>query len=177
MGCSRSPPKSSRAVLLDGNHTPCWPGQSPVGRSVGLLVGLLRARARETEIQHGGQGRGAAAAVKDIKENLEYVESFDNVVLCFDKDKPGQEAAKKVATILKPGKAKIVTLPNGYKDANDMLNKGLFKEFTSSWWDAKVYTPSGIIRVSEKQSEFLNRERKESIPYPWEGLNKKLYGL
>ena len=119
----------------------------------------------------------AAAAVKDIKENLEYVESFDNVVLCFDKDKPGQEAAKKVATILKPGKAKIVTLPNGYKDANDMLNKGLFKEFTSSWWDAKVYTPSGIIRVSEKQSEFLNRERKESIPYPWEGLNKKLYGL
>jgi len=121
--------------------------------------------------------RGAAAAVKDIKENLEYVESFDNVVLCFDKDKPGQEAAKKVATILKPGKAKIVTLPNGYKDANDMLNKGLFKEFTSSWWDAKVYTPSGIIRVSEKQSEFLNRERKESIPYPWEGLNKKLYGL
>jgi twinkle protein len=121
--------------------------------------------------------RGAASAVKDIKENLEYVESFDNVVICFDKDKHGQEAAKKVATILKPGKAKIVTLPNGYKDANDMLHKGKFKEFTSAWWDAKLYTPSGIIRVSEKQSEFLNRERKESIPYPWDGLNNKLYGL
>ena len=41
--------------------------------------------------------KGAAGAVRDIKENLEYVESFDNVVLCFDKDKQGMEAAKKVA--------------------------------------------------------------------------------
>jgi len=121
--------------------------------------------------------RGAAGAVKDIKENLEYVESFDNVVICFDKDKQGQEAAKKVATILKPGKAKIVTLPNGFKDANDMLIKGQYKEFTTAWWDAKVYTPSGIIRVSEKQQAFLNREKKESVPYPWKGLNDKLYGM
>ena len=121
--------------------------------------------------------RGAASAVKDIKENLEYVESFDNVVLCFDKDKAGMEAAMKVAMILKPGKAKVVTLPNGYKDANDMLIKKSYKEFTSSWWDAKVYTPSGIIRVSEKQADFLDRKRKESIPYPWKGLNDKLYGM
>ena len=121
--------------------------------------------------------KGAAGAVRDIKENLEYVESFDNVVLCFDKDKQGMEAAKKVASILKPGKAKIVTLPNGYKDANDMLVKGKYKEFTSAWWDAKVFTPGGIIRVSGKKDQFLDRPRKESIPYPWEGLNQKLYGL
>ena len=82
--------------------------------------------------------RGALSAVKDIKESLEYVESFDNVVLCFDKDKQGQEAAQRVATILKPGKAKIVTLPNGYKDANDMLKQGKHQEFTRAWWDAKV---------------------------------------
>ena len=50
--------------------------------------------------------RGAAGAVKDIKDNLEYIESFDNIVICFDKDKQGIEAAKKVATLLKPGKAK-----------------------------------------------------------------------
>ena len=121
--------------------------------------------------------RGAQSAVKDIKENLEYVESFDNIVICFDKDKQGREAARKVATIIKPGKAKIVTLPNGYKDANDMLFKAKYKEFTNAWWDAKIYTPSGIIRVSEKQKAFLDREKKESVPYPWQGLNEKLYGL
>ena len=121
--------------------------------------------------------RGAASAVKDIKENLEYVESFDNVVLCFDKDKQGIEAANKVATILKPGKAKIVTLPNGFKDANEMLQKGKHQAFTSAWWDAKLYTPSGIIRVSEKKKDFLNRELRQSVAYPWQGLNKKLLGL
>ena len=121
--------------------------------------------------------RGASSAVKDIKESLEYVESFDNVVICFDKDKAGIEASQKVASIIKPGKAKIVTLPNGYKDPNDMLNKGKHQDFTRAWWDAQVYTPSGIIRVSEKQHDFLNRERKQSVPYPWEGLNKKLLGL
>jgi twinkle protein len=121
--------------------------------------------------------RGAASAVTDIKESIEYVESFDNIVICFDKDKAGEEAAKKVATILKPGKAKIVTLPNGYKDPNDMLKNGKHQEFTKAWWDAQVYTPSGIIRVADKQKEFLNREQKQSVPYPWEGLNKKLLGL
>ena len=121
--------------------------------------------------------RGAQSAVKDIKESIEYVESFDNIVICFDKDKQGIESAKKVASIIKPRKAKIVTLPNGYKDANDMLNKGKYQEFTKAWWDAQVYTPSGIIRVSEKQKAFLNRDKKQSVPYPWEGLNKKLIGL
>ena len=121
--------------------------------------------------------RGAQSAVKDVKENIEYVESFDNVVICFDKDKQGIEAAKRVASILKPRKAKIVTLPNGYKDPNDMLKQGKHQDFTRAWWDAQIYTPSGIIRVSQKQKEFLNRERKPSVPYPWEGLNKKLVGL
>lgn len=120
---------------------------------------------------------GAQSAVKDIKENIEYIESFDNVVICFDKDAQGQEAAKKVANIIKPGKAKIMSLPNGYKDANDMLRKRKHEEFTKSFWDAQSYTPSGIIRVSKKAQSFLKRERKDSVPYPWEGLNKKLYGL
>ena len=84
--------------------------------------------------------------------------------MAFDKDKQGQEAAQKVATIIKPGKAKIVTLPNGYKDANDMLKQGKHNEFTRAC-DAKLYTPSGIIKVSDKKKSYLNREKKESIPF------------
>ena len=133
---------------------------------------LLGSKWASVSIKNGAQG-----AVKDIKENIEYVESFDNVVICFDKDAQGQEAAKKVANIIKPGKAKIMTLPNGYKDANDMLRKNQHQEFTRAFWDAQSYTPSGIIRVSKKVQSFLKRERKDSVPYPWDGLNKKLYGL
>jgi len=121
--------------------------------------------------------RGASGAVKDIRESIEFVESFENVVLCFDNDKAGKEAARKVARILKPGKAKIVTLPNGCKDANDMLRQKKFQDFMSAWWEARTYTPSGIMDLSAKKSEWLHRETKESIAYPWEGLNKKLFGM
>jgi twinkle protein len=133
---------------------------------------LLGSKWSVVSIKNGAQG-----AVRDIKDNIEYVESFDNIVICFDNDKQGKEAARKVASIIKPRKARIVTIPNGYKDANDMLRKNLHSEFTRAWWDAKVYTPSGIIRVSDKKSSFLKREKKESVPYPWHGLNKKLIGL
>jgi len=133
---------------------------------------LLGSKWAVVSIKNGAQG-----AVRDIKDNIEYVESFDNIVICFDNDKQGKEAARKVASIIKPRKARIVTIPNGYKDANDMLRKNLHGEFTRAWWDAKVYTPSGIIRVSDKKSSFLKREKKESVPYPWHGLNKKLIGL
>jgi twinkle protein len=82
-----------------------------------------------------------------------------------------------VARILKPGKAKIITLPTGCKDANDMLRQKKFQAFMSAWWEARTYTPSGIMDLSAQKSEWLHRETKESIAYPWEGLNKKLYGM
>ena len=62
---------------------------------------------------------GASSAVKDIKNSLEFVEGFEFVVICFDQDKPGIEAANNVADLFAPGQARIVTLP--LKDANEML--------------------------------------------------------
>jgi len=121
--------------------------------------------------------QGVQGAVRDIKDSLEFVESFDNVVICFDRDKPGQKAAKKVARILTPGKAKIMRLPNGFKDANDMLMAGAKNAFNQVWWESKIYTPSGVINVSEYKLKFFTREKKKSVPYPYVGLNKKLYGL
>ena len=120
---------------------------------------------------------GAQGAVRDVKDSLEFIESFDNVVVCFDRDKAGQKAAKKVARILTPGKAKIMRMPNGFKDANDMLIAGAKNSFNQCWWESKIYTPSGVINVSDYKLKFFTREKKKSVPYPYEGLNKKLYGL
>lgn len=120
---------------------------------------------------------GAQGADRDVKEGLEFLESFDNVVICFDNDKPGREASRKVARIIKPGKARVVTLPEEFKDANDMLKKGRSQAFMTAWWGAKLYTPSGVLNVSEQFDSYINRPRKPSIPYPWQGLNDKLEGL
>ena len=64
--------------------------------------------------------RGCASAVKDIRESIEFVEAYDNVILCFDSDEAGRKAARQVARILKPNKTKIMAFPTGFKDANDM---------------------------------------------------------
>jgi len=121
--------------------------------------------------------RGAAGAERDVKDSLEFLESFENIVICFDKDTSGKDAAKKIARLFQPSKAKIMTLPDHFKDANEMLIANKHKDFMEAWWSAKTYTPSGVINVSEEKVKFFKRERKSSVPYPWEGLNKKLYGL
>jgi len=120
---------------------------------------------------------GAAGAVKDIKRNLEYIESFETVVLCFDMDKPGKDAARAVAKLLRPGKCRILTLPEGYKDANEMLVANKSQDFVQAFWNAELYTPSGIVNVSQRREDYFNRPVLETIPYPWDGLNDKLYGL
>jgi len=122
---------------------------------------------------------GAAGGVADVKNSLEYLESFEAIIINFDNDKVGKEAAIAVAKLLTPKKAKIMTLPVDYKDANDMLRKGRHAEYVSSFWDAKLYTPSGVLNMSEQLEAYqkLRSEKKTAIPYPWYGLNKKLEGM
>ena len=120
---------------------------------------------------------GAQGAERDVKSQIEFLERFDNIHIAFDADKPGQEAAKKVARLLKPNKAKIMVMPDGHKDANDMLRNNQHGSYVNAWWNAKTYTPSGVLNVSENRDKFHNRTKKKSIPYPWEGLNRKLEGL
>lgn len=122
---------------------------------------------------------GASGGVGDVKNSLEYLESFEAIIINFDNDKVGKEAAIAVAKLLTPKKAKIMTLPVDYKDANDMLRKGRHAEYVSSFWDAKLYTPSGVLNMSEQLEAYqkLRSEKKTAIPYPWYGLNKKLEGM
>ena len=120
---------------------------------------------------------GASGAVRDVKNSLEFLESFDNVIINFDNDKQGKEATIKVARVLSPAKAKILSLTSDFKDANDMLRQRRNKAYVSLWWNAKTYTPSGVLNVSDNKDKFNSRERKDSVPYPWSGLNEKLYGI
>lgn len=131
---------------------------------------------------------GAASAVDDCKRAYEYLDSFETIVVCFDRDEakvnpktgekrfPGQEAAVKVASLFKPGKVKILTLRD-YKDANDYLLNGRSKQFVNEWWKAPVYKPDGIKLGTQMWDEIINRPSHFSVPYPFEGLNKMTYGL
>jgi twinkle protein len=60
-----------------------------------------------------------------------------------------------------------------------MLKQGRHQAYVSAFWDAKVYTPSGVMNLSDQFEAYkkLRSERKTSVPFPWQGLNKKLEGL
>jgi len=118
---------------------------------------------------------GASGASKDIKANLEWLESFENVVICFDNDKAGQEAASAVLGLFTPNKAKNVVL--SVKDAGDMLKAKKIQEFTRAWWDAKPYRPDGIVSGLDTWKMLKEQKKVTSIPYPWACLNEFTYGF
>ncbi len=119
---------------------------------------------------------GAQAALKDCKAQYEWLNSFENIVICFDADEPGKKASKEVAELFGQ-KAKIVKHKSGYKDACEYLQAGATKEFVNEWWKAETYIPDGIVNAADLWEEVLKPEQAAEAMYPWKGLNKLLYGL
>ena len=118
---------------------------------------------------------GVQSAVQNCKQHLEYLNSFDNVVVCFDNDKPGIEASQKVAQLFEPNKCKIVRLD--YKDANEYQKMGKSKDFVQDWWSAEAYTPAGIMNLAKLGDSLYEEDYCETIPYPWSAMNEKTYGM
>ena len=120
--------------------------------------------------------KSAASALRDCKDNLEYLDSFEAVILCFDNDKAGKQATTKVAELFEPHKCRIVNLKD-FKDANEYLVAGKREEFIRLWWAAVPYTPAGIINLNSLGETLYDENYCETVHFPWLGLNEKLYGL
>lgn len=118
---------------------------------------------------------GATGAAKAIKKHLEWLETFEEVILMFDMDEPGREAAVECAQLFSPGKCKIAVLPE--KDANDCLVAGKGSAIVSAIWQAKVYRPDGIIDAASMWDSIVTEDSTVSVQYPWEPLNEKTRGI
>lgn len=119
---------------------------------------------------------GAQAALKDCKAQYEWLNSFENIVICFDADEPGVKAAKEVAELFGQ-KAKIVKHKAGYKDACDYLIAGATKEFVNEWWRAEQYKPDGIINGNELWEELRKPKQMPDATWPYKKLDEMLAGL
>lgn len=115
---------------------------------------------------------GSADAANAIRAALEFLSSYSEIVLCFDMDKPGQEALIECADILPPGKVKLVHLPR--KDANAMLLKNESSLLLNCLWEAQAYRPDGIIHVSDVDGE--SQKGRSIWPLPWRSLTQGLSG-
>jgi twinkle protein len=115
---------------------------------------------------------GAQGARKDLSKQLEFLCSFEEVVLMFDMDDPGKEAAAACADLFEVGQCKIASLP--LKDANEMLLAGRSDEVVKAIWNARVYRPDGVVAAADLRGRVIKKRTSavSSIEYPWAKLNE-----
>lgn len=105
---------------------------------------------------------GAQGAAKALKRELEYVEAFDEVVIMFDMDEPGQKAAQECAMLLTPGKARIAQL--SAKDPSELLQRGEAEQIVTAIYQAQSKRPDGIITFGMLREKAL---AQVEMGLPW----------
>lgn len=128
--------------------------------------------------------RSASSAVQDCKAEWDKINSFEKIIINFDNDSPGQEAAKKVLALFDFKKVYNLVLDK-YKDANAYLwdektNKPRDdrKAYYEAWRSVRRYTPDNILSGNEDFRRALEVEREACIgTYPFKGLQDRLFGF
>ena len=121
--------------------------------------------------------RSSSSARRDCERARAYLNSFEQIYICFDGDEPGQRAAKEVSSLFDVNKVFHVQLTK-HKDANDYLQAGDTKEFTNVWWNSKKFMPKGIVSDYKSIEEILNKEsQKATATYPFTTLDSLAYGI
>ena len=118
---------------------------------------------------------GVGNALKDCKNNYNFLNSFKEIVICFDRDESGTTGATQVSKLF-PNKSKVVTLEDG-KDPSDYLKENRSADFTRRWFAAERYTPANIVRGEDLLDRLQNQPTPESLTLPWVGLQDLTYGI
>lgn len=120
---------------------------------------------------------GAGAAGRDFKAAYQFLDGFEEIILCFDADDRGREAIEKAAEVF-AGKLRVMKLdPRIGKDACDYLKAGRQKDFTDAYWSASLYTPKGVLSKDELLDRLLAPRPRSLGDYPWTKLNELTYGF
>ena len=119
---------------------------------------------------------GAKAAKKSLQKVLDLLQNYEEIVLFFDNDEAGRQAAQECAELLPAGKAKIARLEK-YKDASDALQAGDSEAIRRAIWDAKTYRPDGIVDAKSLLELITTPTPPADHDYPFQGLQQKLHGI
>tara|TARA_R110002126_G_scaffold138283_1_gene282652 strand:+ start:315 stop:1934 length:1620 start_codon:yes stop_codon:yes gene_type:complete len=120
--------------------------------------------------------RSSSSAYKDCKENFEWLDSFQHIVLAFDADKAGQEASKNIAELF-GHKVKTMKMDKQLKDASNYLKNKMYKDFSQHWWSAEEHKPDGVVSGKDLWDRISKDVTVDSVPYPWDELQSMTYGM
>lgn len=128
---------------------------------------------------------GAGSISSVMSRNRDFLNGFEEIVLCMDNDEAGEEALTR-GRALYPH-AKFARIPKGtfqfhgadkeIKDANDMLLAGRGQElFNNLKFSAKRESPAGAVTVFDCLDDAL-KKAEWGIPWPWKALNDMTFGI
>lgn len=118
---------------------------------------------------------GAAAAKKAIKANVEFLETFEKVIFCFDNDEAGRKAIEDCKGILSPSKMFVAALPEEYKDLNEALAAGDVKAILHAIHSAEEVRPDGLVKVDDIIEEAM-KPIEWGLPWFLPELTNLTYG-
>jgi twinkle protein len=158
---------------------------SPGGKRIVITEGELDAMAVATAYWRKNQNiypvvtMGSSNNMNLLVENRDFLRSFDEIVLFFDKDEKGEKATKEATRILGIDKVKVAANNTDYKDANEILRNLENDKILHCIWDAFVVIPAGIITRTELKERMRKLTQIKALPYPdcMAGINSKLKGM
>lgn len=121
--------------------------------------------------------RSGSQAKSDCIAEYEYINSFEKIVINFDNDEVGQDAAKKVASLFDFKKVFNLCL-DLHKDANGYLQADQVRDYCEAWKRVKRYTPDALLSTMSEFKAALKQTKEERLcQYPFETLQGMLHGL
>jgi archaellum biogenesis ATPase FlaH len=105
-----------------------------------------------------------AQSAKQIAANYKFLDSFENIILCMDNDKAGQEAIDKLLPVLPKGKVKIMEMR--HKDPNEYLCKGESKKFIQDFYASKARVPAGVLPSDQLYDLMMSQIGMPRLPFP-----------
>lgn len=116
---------------------------------------------------------GAKSAIKCLENNMDFINKYEEIVLCMDNDEAGRTAVDEILKLIP--NCKVATTP--LKDANDMVMAKRYRELYSALLgQAQTKTPDDAVDVMDVLDEAL-AEPEWGLTFPWEGLTDLTYGL
>jgi twinkle protein len=104
--------------------------------------------------------------------------SFERIVLAFDADEAGREAARAVASLFDYNKVYSLSFRGGdRKDANDYLRNGESDELATLVSNARRYLPETIVSSFSDFDKIIKEVPRAGVEYPWPTLNFMTYGI
>lgn len=118
-----------------------------------------------------------------IELDYEWLECFSRIYLCFDRDDKGESAAKSIVKRLGLERTYLVEMPEGCKDANDVLLKGKQADLFEAINGATTADPAELKNAESFREIVWKRfnptaENAKGIPFmfdvPWRIRRKEL---